>query len=95
MVGRSDHPRIKDARLSASVLHAVTFTFVSGGLIPLVVSLLEIIRNNMFAAVTFATVGPWLNPACDNQAACNCTILAFSCLLACTWLVPVPPCSCM
>ena len=37
---------------------AVTFTFISGGVIPLVVSLLEIIRNNMFAAVTFATVSP-------------------------------------
>ena len=35
---------------------AVTFCFISGGCIPLVVSLLEIIRNNMFAAVTFATV---------------------------------------
>lgn len=34
-----------------------TFCFISGGLIPLVVSLLEIIRNNMFAAVTFATYG--------------------------------------
>ena len=39
--------------------HAVTFCFISGGLIPLVVSLLEIIRNNMFAAVTFATVSHW------------------------------------
>ncbi len=28
-------------------------------MIPLVVSLLEIIRNNMFAAVTFATVSHW------------------------------------
>lgn len=36
--------------------HAVTFCFISGGCIPLVVSLLEIIRHNMFAAVTFATV---------------------------------------
>ncbi|KAL3162393.1 hypothetical protein ABBQ32_010068 [Trebouxia sp. C0010 RCD-2024] len=42
----------------ASISYVIfTFTFVSGGLIPLVVSLLEIIRNNMFAAVTFATYG--------------------------------------
>jgi len=42
----------------ASINYVIfTFCFVSGGMIPLVVSLLEIIRHNMFAAVTFATYG--------------------------------------
>lgn len=42
----------------ASINYVIfTFCFISGGLIPLACSLLEIIRNNMFAAVTFATYG--------------------------------------
>lgn len=41
-----------------------TFCFISGGMIPLVVSLLEIIRHNMFAAVTFATYGSFFLSYC-------------------------------
>ena len=51
-------------RLNLCCSIAVTFTFISGGLIPLVVSLLEIIRNNMFAAVTFATVSLYFCLSC-------------------------------
>ncbi len=53
------HPVQLNQSSESDVCHAVTFCFISGGLIPLVVSLLEIIRNNMFAAVTFATVSHW------------------------------------
>ena len=56
--------------------YAVTFCFISGGLIPLVVSLLEIIRNNMFAAVTFATVRVNWDIAHDWLTNVNCLLTA-------------------